>query len=155
MHRLVARIIWHVQGTVTRMENFLRPLASERFEEGRDSMTKREFVRVVSSTQGVEVLMAYTERPHHVAHEGRQRRREGQVARPCSQAYRVQLRRNPHDFDGMFDLMKISLPCLTVTLTRRPSRTLCMTLPHIPSTRNTCAWRSRKWSRGAVGARIP
>ncbi|KAL1670822.1 cytochrome P450 [Schizophyllum commune] len=43
---LVARIIWHVQGTVTRMENFLRPLASERSEEGRDSMTKREFVRV-------------------------------------------------------------------------------------------------------------
>ncbi|KAL1697532.1 cytochrome P450 [Schizophyllum commune] len=40
---LVARIIWHVQGTVTRMENFLRPLASERSEEGRDSTTKKEF----------------------------------------------------------------------------------------------------------------
>ncbi|KAL1677468.1 cytochrome P450 [Schizophyllum commune] len=43
---LVARVIWHVQGTVTRMENFLRPLASERSEEGRDSMAKNEFVRI-------------------------------------------------------------------------------------------------------------
>ncbi|KAL1713285.1 cytochrome P450 [Schizophyllum commune] len=43
---LVARIIWHVQGTVTRMENFLKPLASERSEEGRDYMTKKEFVRI-------------------------------------------------------------------------------------------------------------
>ena len=144
-----------MQGTVTRMENFLRPLASERSEEGRDSMTKKEFVRVVSSTQGVEVLMAYTERPHHVAHEGRQRRREGQVARPCSQAYRVQLRRNPHDFDGMYGLMESFLPCLTPSIARRPSRTLCTILPHILSTRNTCEWKSRKWSREVVGARIP
>ncbi|KAI5836465.1 cytochrome P450 [Schizophyllum commune Tattone D] len=40
---LVARIIWHVQGTVTRMENFLRPLARERSQDGRNSMTEKEF----------------------------------------------------------------------------------------------------------------
>uniref|UniRef100_D8PRX2 Cytochrome P450 n=1 Tax=Schizophyllum commune (strain H4-8 / FGSC 9210) TaxID=578458 RepID=D8PRX2_SCHCM len=43
---LTARIIWHLQGTVTRIENYLRPLARERSERGRDSMTMKEFVRV-------------------------------------------------------------------------------------------------------------